>query len=160
VERAATQALPRQASKPGFDPIEPGTGRGRKVQVKARVAAQPTLDMGMLVDGTVSHDPVQVHCCGRLLIDALQEAYEFLMPVLRWAFPRTGGSRLTLNVKPRCGLKPWSFQICRTLASLTPCALAINRVLQGVGDLRALRLMGAQDTRRPSMSKPFYDALS
>jgi hypothetical protein len=39
--------------------------------------------MGMLVDGAVSRDPVQVHCCGRLLIDALQEAYEFQRPVLR-----------------------------------------------------------------------------
>jgi len=37
-ERAATQALLGQVSKPAFDQIEPGTGRGHEAQVKARVA--------------------------------------------------------------------------------------------------------------------------
>src|SRR5256884_6507006 len=39
---------------------------------------------------------------------------------------------LTLNVEMRCGFKPCRFQMRRTVASLTPCVLAISRVLQCV----------------------------
>ena len=78
-ERAATQALLGQISKPALDQIEPGTGRGSKVQLKARMATQPTRDTGMLVGGVVVHDQVQVQFARRLLVDALQEADEFLM---------------------------------------------------------------------------------
>ena len=53
--------------------------------MKAGMATQPTLDTGMLVGGIVVLDQVQVQFARRLLVDALQEADEFLMPVLRHA---------------------------------------------------------------------------
>jgi len=87
VKGAATQAFLGQVSKPTLDQVEPRTGGGRKVRVKARMAAQPTPDTGMLVGGVVVDDQVQVQFAGRLRIDALQEAGEFLMPVLRHAIP-------------------------------------------------------------------------
>jgi len=85
VKRATTQALLGEVSEPAFDQIEPGTGRGGKVQVKTRMATQPTLDAGVLVGSVVVHDQVHVQFARRLLVDALQEADELLMPVLRHA---------------------------------------------------------------------------
>src|SRR5437870_985001 len=82
-ERAATQALLVRIAKPAFDQIEQGTGGGSK----ARVATQPTLHTGMLVRAVVVDDQVQVQFPRRLLIDAFEEAGEFLMPVLRPAVP-------------------------------------------------------------------------
>jgi len=76
MERAATQALLGQVAKPTFDQVEPGTGRGREVQVQARMNAQPVLDIRMLMGGVVIHDQVQVQAAGCLLVDALQEANE------------------------------------------------------------------------------------
>jgi len=94
-EGSATRALLGEVSKPAFDPIEPGTGRGGKVQVKARMATEPTLDTGMLVGGVVVHDQVQVEFARCLLVEALQEADKFLMPVLRHAVPDDGAVERT-----------------------------------------------------------------
>ena len=47
VERAAAQALRGQIAKPTFDQIEPGTGGGSEVQVKAWMAPQPTRHIRM-----------------------------------------------------------------------------------------------------------------
>src|SRR5579862_7581335 len=46
------------------------------------MAMQPTLDTRMLVGRVVVHDQVQVPVVGRLLVEALEEADKFLMPVL------------------------------------------------------------------------------
>ena len=51
------------------------------MQVKARIAARPAFDAGVLVGGIMVHDQVQLEFFGCLLIDALQEADEFLMSV-------------------------------------------------------------------------------
>jgi len=86
VERAATKALLGQISKPAFDPIEPGTGRGRKVQVKARVATQPTLNPGMLMGAVIVDDQVQVQLARSASEISILE-FPFLRP---WVF----GSRI------------------------------------------------------------------
>ena len=95
VERIAPQSPLGEVTKPAFDQVEPGTGRGSKVQVKARMAMQPMLDAGMLVRGVVVHDQVQVPFAGRLLIEAFQEADKFLMPVLRHAVTDHGAIERT-----------------------------------------------------------------
>src|SRR5205814_9290597 len=83
----ATQALQGQVAKATLDQLETRAGSGGKGQVKARMAAQPTLNAWMLVGGVLIHDQVQVQSAGRLLVDPLQEASEFLMPMLRHAIP-------------------------------------------------------------------------
>jgi hypothetical protein len=59
-EGAATQALLDWVPEPAFDQIEPGTRGGGKVQVKAWMTAQPTLDAWMFVGAVIVHDQVQV----------------------------------------------------------------------------------------------------
>ena len=51
--------------------------------VDRAIEPQPALDASMLVGGVVVHDQVQVEFFRSLLVDALQEADEFLMSVLR-----------------------------------------------------------------------------
>ena len=51
---------------------------------------------------------------------------------MSWSFSTKLGSRLTLNVRKRCGLSPCAIQIRRTVAALTPTSLAMSRVLQCV----------------------------
>lgn len=48
------------------------------------------------------------------------------------SFSTNFGSRETLNVSTRCGLRPWACQIRSTLLSLTPICSARRRVLQCV----------------------------
>ncbi len=52
------------------------------MQVKTRIAAQPTFDARVLVSGIVVHDQVQLEFSWGFMIDALQETDEFLMSVL------------------------------------------------------------------------------
>src|SRR5438309_4363625 len=79
------QPLLCQISKPTFDQVQPRRRSGRKVQVKTRIAAQPAFDARVLAGGIVIHDQVQLKFSRCLLIDVLQEADEYLMPVLRHA---------------------------------------------------------------------------
>jgi len=58
-----------------------GRGSGCQVRVKARIAARPAFDAGVLVGGIMVHDQVQLEFFGCLLIDAFQEVDEFLMSV-------------------------------------------------------------------------------
>ena len=53
-------------------------------------------------------------------------------PTMVSSFSAKRISLLSLNVRTRCGLRPWACQMRRTLASLMPAAAAIVRVLQCV----------------------------
>src|ERR1035438_7307460 len=65
--------------EPSFDEIQPGTGSGSEVQVKAGVALQPRLHPRMLVGTVIVDDNVQIQPRRGLLIDGFQKADEFLM---------------------------------------------------------------------------------
>src|SRR3972149_238285 len=73
-------------------------------------------------------------------------------PTMSQSFSTKFLSRLSLKVSTRCGLRLGCFPLRRTVASLTPCALAIGRVLQcvalagrggGGGSARAFIFLGA-----------------
>ena len=79
VETAAANAFLSEMGEPSFDEIQPGTGSGSEVQVKAGVPLQPRLHPRMLVGAVIVDDNVQLQPRRGLLIDGFQKADEFLM---------------------------------------------------------------------------------
>ncbi len=57
---AAAETLLRQLAKPPLDEVEPRTAGRRKMHVKARMALQPALYLGMLVRGVIVSHEVQI----------------------------------------------------------------------------------------------------
>src|SRR3990172_7097809 len=85
-------------------------------------------------------------------------------PTMSQSFSTKFLSRLSLKVSTRCGLRLCCFHMRRTVASLTPCALAIVRVLQcvalaglvcSVASTRALIFRGAILGMRPGRGASF-----
>ena len=83
-EDAAADALSGDLGKEPLDHVEPRAGRGREVQVKARVPLEPALYRGGLVSGIVVDDEMQVEMRQRPLVDEFEEAEELAMPVAGW----------------------------------------------------------------------------
>jgi len=70
-----------QFSKPAFDQVQPGGGRGGEVQVEPGMFVQPVPHGGMLVGGVVVADQVHVKPFGHLTVDGVEEAEELGVPV-------------------------------------------------------------------------------
>ena len=78
METAAANTFLGEMGEPSFDEIQPGTGSGSEVQVKAGVPLQPRLHPRMLVGTVIIDDNVQIQPWRGLLIDSFQKADEFL----------------------------------------------------------------------------------
>src|SRR5271155_257382 len=84
-EDAALQAPPGQGGEKALDRIGPGArGRG-EMKGPARMAAEPSADLGMLVDGVVVEDGMDELAGWHCGLDPVQEADEFLVAMARHA---------------------------------------------------------------------------
>ena len=80
-ERAATQSLVGDLTKPTFDHVEPGTRCGDEMQMEAWMALQPGSNTRMFMGAIVVDDQMQMQAGGHFGIKAFQKANEFLMSV-------------------------------------------------------------------------------
>ena len=80
-ERAATQSLVGNLTKPTFDHIEPRTRCGDEMQREAWVTLQPGLDTRVFMGSIVVDDQMQLQVGGYFDINAFQEPNKFLMSV-------------------------------------------------------------------------------
>ena len=81
-EDATFQSSPRQLGEVAFDRVEP-RGRGRrKIERPTRVSGEPLTDLGMLVGGVVVDDAMDKLAGGHRCLDRIEEADEFLVPML------------------------------------------------------------------------------
>ena len=84
-EFGRAQRLLRKNAEEAFDLVEPGCAGGGKVEDEARVPLEPCADFWGFVRGVIVHDQMDHQFGGHLLIDALEELDELLMPVLAMA---------------------------------------------------------------------------
>ena len=80
-EDAATQALSGQSREEIFDGIEPRSGCRGEVKSPARMAAEPGLNLGVLVGCVIVEDGVDQLAGGDGAFDGVEEADELLMGV-------------------------------------------------------------------------------
>ena len=80
-EDSAAQAVFRQVAEESFDHIQPRATGGREVHVEARVAAEPALDLLVLVGRVVIHDHMDLLVLRNHVIDGAQKLQPFLMAV-------------------------------------------------------------------------------
>ena len=85
LDRAATNALLGDQSKPALDLIEPGRVGGRVMYVIARSRSEPRAHLGLLVRGVVVDDQMDVQLGWHAVIDMTEKGQEFLMPMARLA---------------------------------------------------------------------------
>ena len=89
LEDAAADAFSGDLGKEALDHVEPRAGRGREVQMEARMPLEPALYRGGLVGGIIIDDQMQVENGQRPLVDGLEKAEELAMPVAGHAFAMT-----------------------------------------------------------------------
>lgn len=65
--------------------IEPRRIRGRAMDVIARLARQPGLDLGICMRGVVAHDPMNIQRRRHRLVDVTQKTQELRVLVARFA---------------------------------------------------------------------------
>src|SRR5208337_212459 len=83
---AAADGVAGDQAEEAFDQIDRG-GRCRgEVEVKAGVALEPSLDLGVLVRCVVVDDEMQIERFGGVAVDGAQEAQELLMAMAAHAF--------------------------------------------------------------------------
>lgn len=70
-------------AEPTFNHVQPGTRSRNEMQMEPRMPPNPGFDPRMLMGSVIVHDQVQVQFGRRFGVDLLQEADEFLMPVVR-----------------------------------------------------------------------------
>jgi hypothetical protein len=63
----------RQFSEPSFDHIQPGSARGREMEVHAGVSFKPTLRSRTFMRAVIVHDKMQIEFRRRGLINGLQQ---------------------------------------------------------------------------------------
>ena len=90
LEDAAADAFSGDLGKEALDHVEPRAGRGREVQMEARMPLEPALYRGGLVGGIIIDDQMQVEIGQRPLVDGLEKAEELAMPVAGHAFADDG----------------------------------------------------------------------
>jgi len=74
VEDSASDGVFGDEAEEAFDLVEP-RGRGwREMQMKALVARQPCLDLGMFMGRVIVADEMQIERLGRVAVDCAQEA--------------------------------------------------------------------------------------
>ena len=78
-EDAAAQAFLGDVAEPSFDQVQPRTAGRDEVNVEARMALEPTPDLGMFMGRIIVHDQMQVQSRGRLRRRSLQEPDPLLM---------------------------------------------------------------------------------
>jgi hypothetical protein len=115
MERAAMQALLGRITESALEQVQPRARGGREVQVKARMATRPTLDIEMLMGRVVVYDQLQVPLGGRLVVDPLQETDELLVLVLR---DEAADDR---TVQRRKGGKQYSGEVTRINKGVLSC---------------------------------------
>ena len=81
MEDAALQLSPAQLGEEALDGVEPRSRGGGEMEGPARVAREPSLDLGMLVHGVVVEDDVDGLAFGHVALDGVKEADEFLVTV-------------------------------------------------------------------------------
>src|SRR6516162_3154129 len=86
-EDAALEAAPRELGEEAFDGVEPGAGSWGEVEDEAGMAAEPGLDLRMVVGGVVVDDDVDDLARRHLRLDGVEEADELLMAVALHAAP-------------------------------------------------------------------------
>src|SRR5262249_52595834 len=80
-EDTALEAAPRELGEEAFDGVEPGAGSWGEVEDEAGMAAEPGLDLRMVVGGVVVDDDVDDLARRHLCLDGVEEADELLMAV-------------------------------------------------------------------------------
>src|SRR5690606_15079490 len=73
--------LLRKFAKPALDQIQPGTAGRREMNMKARVATQPTLDLGVLMGCVVVNNQMEIELFGRRPVNCPQESKPFIVTV-------------------------------------------------------------------------------
>src|SRR5262249_17288083 len=87
-EDTALEAAPRELGEEAFEGVEPGAGSWGEVEDEGGRAAEPGLDLRMVVGGVVVDDDVDDLARRHLRLDGVEEADELLMAVARPAAPR------------------------------------------------------------------------
>ena len=82
MEDASLEPALRQRGEVAFDSVEPGCGRGGKMERPSWMAHQPFADLGMLVGGVVVRDGMDEFARRNGCLDRVEEADELLMAVL------------------------------------------------------------------------------
>ena len=83
MEDAAADGLVGELAEEDLDEVQPRARGRREVQVKARVFGQPGLHGGVLVDGVVIEDEMDLQPVGDLAVDRAQELEELDVAVAR-----------------------------------------------------------------------------
>ena len=89
VKDAAPDGILCDQAEEALDQIDPGRRSRREVEMEARVAFEPCLDLGMLVGCVVVHHDMQIKGFRGLGVNGAQKAQELLMPVPMHARPMT-----------------------------------------------------------------------
>src|SRR6516162_11531331 len=84
-EGAAPDLVLRDEPEPALDLVEPAGVSGRVMNVVARVACQPGLDLGMLVRAVVVGDEVDVQTRWNIAVEMVKKREKFLMAMARLA---------------------------------------------------------------------------
>ena len=80
-EGIAADALAGQLAEPSLNQIQPTRTGGHEMANEARMAFQPSPDVGMLVRAVVVHDQMQRDLSGELLVQPPEKAQELLVPM-------------------------------------------------------------------------------
>src|SRR5262249_2577534 len=84
-QRTAPDCLMSNKPQPALDLIEPAGVSGRVVNVVARMACQPGLDLGMFVSAVVVCDKVDVQSRWNIAVEMVKKRKKFLMAMARLA---------------------------------------------------------------------------
>src|SRR5215472_16868677 len=84
-ERAAPDCLLSDEPEPALDLIKPAGVSGRVMNVVARMARKPGLDLGMFVSAVVVGDEVDVQSRWNVAVEMVKKGKKFLMPMARLA---------------------------------------------------------------------------
>ena len=80
-ERATSNALVGELSKPAFNQIDPGTVSGREMDVKAWALSEPLPNHRSFVSAVVVHNDMNLQLGGHLSLNHIQEFPELTRPV-------------------------------------------------------------------------------
>ena len=89
-EDAATDFAAGDGREKSFDRVEPRRRSRGEMKCPSRMIGEPRQDSGVLVRGVVVSNGVNDFACRHVPLDGVEEANEFLMPMLLHAAPDDG----------------------------------------------------------------------